>query len=134
MHRVSHFSMLIVALMTTSVSGSPVERQDVHRAVLLVGGSHKRSAREAKVRADLHRNLDGKGGGFVVRWSFNKSRFTLVVDRSRYENNKFYATAMTARAIFDSNGFPLPKIFVVEDENGQELGRGPFANVPALVQ
>ena len=127
-------TLLIAALITTSVWGSTAEPQYAHRTVLLVSGSHKRSAREVKVRADLHRNLDGKGGGFIVRWSFNKSRFTLVVDRSRYEDNKFYATAMTARAIFDSNGFPLPKTFVVEDQNGQELGRGPFANVPALVQ
>lgn len=92
------------------------------------------TSRSAKVRADLHRNLDGKGDGFVVRWSYTKTQFTLTIDSGKYSANKLLAATMAARAIFDSNGVALPRVLVVRDVRGSELARGPFSNVPALMQ
>jgi hypothetical protein len=86
------------------------------------------------VRADLHHNLDGKGDGFIVRWSYTRAQFTLVIDSTKYSENKLLAATMAARVIFDSNGVALPRVLVVRDASGTELARGPFSNVPALIQ
>jgi hypothetical protein len=91
-------------------------------------------ARMQKVRADLHRNLDGKGGGFILGWRFNSKVFTLQIDRSRYEQNKLLAATMAARSIFDSNNVPLPRTLIIRDESGANIGEGPFSNVPSLTQ
>jgi hypothetical protein len=87
----------------------------------------------AKVRDDLARNLDGKGGGFIRGWAFDSKVFTLTVDESRYQPNAVYAAAITARSIFDMNGVPLPKKLIIRDRSGAVLGEGPFANVPKIV-
>lgn len=94
----------------------------------------KQTSRMTKLRADLHRNLDGKGDGFIVSWTFTSSRFTLVVNSRLYEKNKLLAATMAARAIFDSDGVSLPKTLIIRDVNGSELGRGPFRNVPPLIE
>lgn len=92
------------------------------------------SSRSSKVRADLHHNLDGKGDGFIVRWSYTRAQFILVIDTTKYSETKVLAATMTARSIFDSNGVALPRVLVVRDANGTELARGLFSNVPALIQ
>jgi hypothetical protein len=96
----------------------------------------KVSARERKlaaVRADLHRNLDGQGSGFIHDWKFDTKVFTLTVDRRRYQQYMLFAATMAARSIFDTNGVPLPKTLVIRDISGDVLGEGPFANIPGLV-
>jgi len=100
----------------------------------IVRTANKQSTGLARVRADLHRNLDGKGGGFIVHWSFTSSRFILVIDKRYYEQNKLLAATMTTRVCFDSNGVHLPKTLIIQDASGTELARGPFQNVPALYQ
>ena len=103
----------------------------------LVSKKSKRVARAtklAKVRADLHRNLDGKGNGFITGWSFDSKVLTLVVDKSRYQENMLYAATITARSIFDLNGVSLPMSLVIRDRYGEVLGEGPFANVPKIVE
>ncbi len=87
----------------------------------------------AKVRDDLHRNLDGKGDGFIRGWSFDSHTFTLTVDKTRYRQNAVLAATMAARSIFDLNGVPLPIRLVIRDRSGEILGGGPFANVPKLI-
>lgn len=91
-----------------------------------------RATKAARVRRDLHRNLDGKGNGFIVSWSFNNKVFTLTIDPSRYEQNMLNAATMTARSIFDSNEMPLPGTLVIRDTSGRNLGEGPFENVPKI--
>jgi hypothetical protein len=91
-------------------------------------------ARMQKVRADLHRNLDGKGGGFILGWRFNSKVFTLQIDRNRYEQNKLLAATMAARSIFKLDGVALPRTLVIRDESGANIGEGPFSNVPSLTQ
>jgi hypothetical protein len=98
------------------------------------GKSGTRAARLATVRADLHRNLDGKGDGFIRSWSFNSKTFTLTIDRRRYQQNMLYAATMTARSIFDMNGVPLPKTLILRDISGESLGEGPFENVPKVAE
>jgi hypothetical protein len=96
----------------------------------------KTTARERKlaaVRRDLHRNLDGKGDGFIQGWAFNARAFTLKVDKKRYQQDMLFAATMTARAIFETNGVALPTILVIRDISEEVLGEGPFANVPKLV-
>jgi hypothetical protein len=95
--------------------------------------SSARARKLAAVRADLHRNLDSKGNGFIRSWHFDAKVFTLTVDKRRYQQNMLYAATMTARAIFDTNGVPLPKLLVIRDVSGEVLGEGAFANVPKLV-
>ncbi|HEX8153420.1 MAG TPA: hypothetical protein VF698_09860 [Thermoanaerobaculia bacterium] len=88
------------------------------------------AARERKVRDELHRNLDGKGGGFVQGFTFDSKVFTLTVDKRNYKKNSAYIAAMMARAIFDVNHYPLPTKLVFRDISGEVLGEGPFASVP----
>lgn len=88
------------------------------------------AARERKVRDELHRNLDGKGGGFVQGFTFDSKVFTLTVDKRNYKKNSAYIAAMMARAIFDINRYPLPTKLVFRDISGEVLGEGPFASVP----
>jgi hypothetical protein len=92
-----------------------------------------RARKLAAVRSELHRNLDGKGGGFIQSWQFDTKVFTLTVDKRRYEQNMLYAATMTARSIFDTNGVPLPTLLVIRDVSGEVLGRGAFVNVPKIV-
>jgi hypothetical protein len=87
----------------------------------------------AKVRDDLHRNLDGKVDGFIRGWFFDSRTFTLTIDKTRYQQNAVFAATMTARSIFDLNGVALPARLVIRDRSGEVLGEGPFANVPKLV-
>ena len=99
----------------------------------------KRSARSrdmklARIREALHRNLDGKGNGFIVSWRFDSKSFTLTVDRLRYEQNMLYAATITARSIFDLEGVALPRRLIIRDRHGEVLGDGLFANVPRIVQ
>ncbi|HKO54338.1 MAG TPA: hypothetical protein VJ276_00590 [Thermoanaerobaculia bacterium] len=114
----------------SAASGTPL-----HRATTIATKRKgtQRARKFAKVREELHRNLDGKGSGFIQGWSFNANVFTLTVDKSRYQQHAIYAAAMTARAIFDSNGVPLPTTLVFRDASGELLGEGPFVNVPKLV-
>ena len=92
-----------------------------------------RERKLAKVRADLHRNLDGKGNGFIRGWTFDSKRFTLTVDQRRYQQHMVTAATITARSIFDMNGVPLPKMLVIRDVSGEILGEAPFTNVPKIV-
>jgi hypothetical protein len=100
----------------------------------LVAKKHRANSAErrlAKVRDDLHRNLDGKGDGFIRGWSFDSRTFTLTVDKTRYQQNGVLAATMAARSIFDLNGVALPNRLVIRDRSGEVLGEGPFANVPS---
>lgn len=87
-----------------------------------------------RLTADLHRNLDGAGGGFVKRWRIRSDSFVLVVDSRKYVPNSAIAAAMTARALFETNGVRLPSRLVFEDTDGSVLDSGPFANVPSLTE
>jgi hypothetical protein len=102
----------------------------------LVAKKHRAKSAErrlAKVRDDLHRNLDGKGDGFIRGWTFDSRTFTLTIDKTRYQQNEVFAATMAARSIFDLNGVALPTRLVIRDRSGAVLGEGPFANVPKLV-
>lgn len=92
----------------------------------------ERQRKEKKVRQELHRNLDGKGDGFIVGFSFDARTFYLDIDASRYEQNMLTAATMTARSIFDSNDLVLPATLVIRDRSGKHLGSGPFSNVPKI--
>jgi hypothetical protein len=125
----------VAALFVLPASAAPIGDGATH----LVAGQQKKrpSARARKlaaVRADLHRNLAGKGNNFIRSWHFDAKVFTLTVDKRRYQQNMLYAATMTARAIFDTNGVPLPKLLVIRDVSGEVLGEGAFANVPKLVE
>jgi hypothetical protein len=85
-----------------------------------------------RLRADLHKNLDGAGGGFVRRWEMKDDVLVLVIDPSEYIPNRAVAAAITARTMFDMNDVPLPSILIFRDTAGNELDRGPFANVPRV--
>src|SRR4051794_13810617 len=66
----------------------------------LVAKKHRAKSAErrlAKIRDDLHRNLDGKGDGFIRGWSFDSRTFTLTVDKTRYQQNGVLAATMAAR-------------------------------------
>jgi hypothetical protein len=104
-------------------------------AIHLVAKKRKATSAErklAKVREDLHRNLDGKGDGFIRGWTFDSRTFTLTVDKTRYQEYAVLAATMAARSIFDLDGVPLPSRLVIRDRSGEMLGEGPFANVPKL--
>lgn len=131
-------SLLAIAFTLTPVTATCLSAAP-DRDEMLIASKAKRkpTARERKlaaVRQDLHRNSDGKGSGFILRWSFDEHRFTLTVNKRRYEKNMLYAATMTARAIFDTNEVPLPKTLVIRDISGEVLGEGPFSNVPKLVE
>ena len=110
----------------------PIPAEAIH---LVVKKRNATSAERklAKVREDLHRNLDGKGDGFIRGWTFDSRTFTLTIDKTRYQQNAVLAATMAARSIFDLDGVPLPKRLVIRDRSGEVLGEGPFANVPKLV-
>lgn len=112
------------------------ERPGPTEAIHLVAKKHKAKSAErklAKVRDDLHRNLDGKGDGFIRGWTFDSLTFTLMIDKTRYQQYAVLAATMAARSIFDLNGVALPARLVIRDRSGEVLGEGPFANVPKLV-
>jgi len=94
----------------------------------------KTLSKSAKVRRDLHGNLDGKGDGFIRGWTWQGSVFTFIIDPSRYAPNKFLAAALATRSIFEMDGVPLPRTLIVRTISGEELNRGPFANIPSIVQ
>ena len=123
-------SFIIPACALADVRSTPTE------AIRLVAKKHKAKNAEhklAKVRDDLHRNLDGKGDGFIRGWTFDSRTFTLTVDKTRYQQYAVLAATMAARSIFDLNGVALPARLVICDRSGEVLGEGPFANVPKLV-
>lgn len=66
--------------------------------------AHRRTTRSrgtskaAKLRDDLHRNLDGKADGFISSWRWADSTFTLTIDPDHYAPNRFVVTAMAIRA------------------------------------
>ena len=112
------------------------ERQAANQAIHLVAKKRRLTSAErklAKVREDLHRNLDGKGDGFIRGWTFDSRTFTLTVDKTRYQEYAVLAATMAARSIFDLDGVALPSRLVIRDRSGEVLGEGPFANVPKLV-
>lgn len=133
--------VVVLLLLVSSGAASGPARADLPRAndatqAELVSRNRKPSAtarKLAKVRTELHRNLDGKGQGFIRGWSFDSKAFTLTVDKARYQQNLVYAAAITARSIFDMNRVPLPKKLIIRDRSGELLGEGPFANVPRIV-
>lgn len=89
--------------------------------------------RLSEVRRLLHLNLDGAGDGFVRGWLWNGDTFILIVDERKYVPNSAIAAAVTARSIFDTGDVELPATLVFRDRNGNDLDRGPFANVPRVV-
>ena len=127
--------MTVVVLAASDiVRASPVGRSSLHVRIAqkkTVVGSRNRKLE--KVRRELHRNLDGKGDGFIVGWEFNSTTFTLRIDERRYEQNMVYAATITARSIFDMNNVTLPAKLVIRGRADQVLGSGPFANVPKIV-
>jgi hypothetical protein len=90
------------------------------------------SQRIAEVRRLLDRNLNGAGDGFVRGWRWSEDTFTLIIDERRYVPNSAVVAAMTARSIFDTGDVALPSVLIFRDRNGNELDRGPFANVPRV--
>jgi hypothetical protein len=93
-----------------------------------------RSAKEQKLRRDLHLNLDGKGDGFIQGWRWSGAVFTLIIDPARYAPMKVVAATMAARSMFELDGVSLPTKLVIRSTSGEILGEGPFANVPSLVE
>ena len=133
-----HFKMRAVCLIVLIIPACALAdvRPAPTGAVRLVAKKHKAKSGEnklAKVRDDLHRNLDGKAGGFIRGWTFDSRTFTLTVDKTRYQQNALLAATMAARSIFDLNRVALPTRLVIRDRSGEVLGEGAFANVPKLV-
>jgi hypothetical protein len=134
-------SVVVLLVLVSSGRASGLARVDLPSAndapsAEFVSKNRKPSAaarRLAKVRSDLHRNLDGKGQGFIRGWSFDSKAFTLTIDKARYQQNLVYAATITARSIFDMNDVPLPTKLIIRDRSGELLGEGPFTNVPRIV-
>jgi len=128
---------VVLAAAVISIFRLPAVGQAGNRGKIYVAKTSKASSAKAKlarVRDSLHRNLDGKGDGFIVGWRFDAATFTLTIDKSRYQPNMVYAATMTARSIFDLEGVRLPKRLVIRDRSGEILGEGPFSNVPKIVE
>jgi hypothetical protein len=132
----SHLGLIVLAASVISPCGIAVSEEVPKAGTIYVAKTPKTSpakAKLARVRDALHRNLDGKGDGFIVGWRFDASTFTLTIDKSKYQQNMVYAATMTARSIFDLEGVRLPKRLVILDRSGEILGEGPFSNVPKIV-
>jgi hypothetical protein len=128
--------VIVLSTMITPACALADERPAPAEAICLVAKKHKATNAErklAKVREDLHRNLDGKGDGFIRGWTFDSRTFTLTVDKTRYQQYAVLAATMAARSIFDLDGVALPSRLVIRDRSGEVLGEGPFVNVPKLV-
>lgn len=88
--------------------------------------------RISEVRRLLNLNLNGAGDGFVHGWRWNGDTFILIINERKYVPNSAIVAAMTARSIFDTGDVALPSVLVFRDRSGNELDRGPFANVPRV--
>jgi hypothetical protein len=124
---------LLAVLLVPSASGSLVSDGGGRGAGRVVKKSKARKPTKAeKLRRDLHRNLDGKGDGFISGWRWQGAVFTLIIDPSRYAPNKVLAATVAVRAMFETADVALPETLVIRDMSGTILGSGPFANVPSL--
>ncbi len=125
--------VLVAAVLAAGFLEAEARRARDTEVVTAAKKSTKRQSKLAIVRRDLHSNLDGKGDGFIIGWSFDAKTFTLTVDKNRYRQHMVYAATITARSIFDLNGVALPTTLVIRDRSGEILGSGPFTNVPRVV-
>lgn len=96
------------------------------------GPTPRTSSNRDELVADLDRNLNGAGEGFVRSWSWKGDTFTIVIDADRYSPNKASAAALTARAMFDLNNQPLPQRLIIRDYKGRISEEGSFANIPSI--